>query len=73
VDGRAAGGDAALSMNADVHPTPADRVTNWNYEADVIVAGSGGGLVGAYTAAREGLSVASISLIVPALVSMHAA
>jgi len=57
VDGRAAGGDAALSMNADVHPTPADRVTNWNYEADVIVAGSGGGLVGAYTAAREGLSV----------------
>ena len=44
-------------MNADVHPTPADRVTNWNYEADVIVAGSGGGLVGAYTAAREGLSV----------------
>jgi 3-oxosteroid 1-dehydrogenase len=44
-------------MNADVHPTPADRVTNWDYEADVIVAGSGGGLVGAYTAAREGLSV----------------
>ena len=73
-------------MNADVHPTPADRITNWDYEADVviagygiagaaaaveaasagadvlvlerpIVAGSGGGLVGAYTAAREGLSV----------------
>jgi 3-oxosteroid 1-dehydrogenase len=29
----------------------------WDDETDVIVAGSGGGLVGAYTAAREGLSV----------------
>lgn len=29
----------------------------WDEETDVIVAGSGGGLVGAYTAAREGLSV----------------
>jgi len=29
----------------------------WHDETDVIVAGSGGGLVGAYTAAREGLSV----------------
>src|SRR3954447_18561471 len=33
------------------------RVTTWDDETDVIVAGSGGGLVGAYTAAREGLSV----------------
>jgi 3-oxosteroid 1-dehydrogenase len=32
-------------------------VTTWDDEVDVIVAGSGGGLVGAYTAAREGLSV----------------
>jgi hypothetical protein len=32
-------------------------VTTWDDEADVIVAGSDGGLVGAYTAAREGLSV----------------
>jgi succinate dehydrogenase/fumarate reductase flavoprotein subunit len=32
-------------------------VTAWDDETDVIVAGSGGGLVGAYTAAREGLSV----------------
>jgi 3-oxosteroid 1-dehydrogenase len=32
-------------------------LTNWDDETDVIVAGSGGGLVGAYTAAREGLSV----------------
>jgi succinate dehydrogenase/fumarate reductase flavoprotein subunit len=32
-------------------------VTTWDDETDVIVAGSGGGLVGAYTAAREGLSV----------------
>jgi 3-oxosteroid 1-dehydrogenase len=29
----------------------------WDDETDVIVAGSGGGLAGAYTAAREGLSV----------------
>ena len=29
----------------------------WDDETDVVVAGSGGGLVGAYTAAREGLSV----------------
>jgi 3-oxosteroid 1-dehydrogenase len=34
-----------------------ERVTTWDDETDVIVAGSGGGLVGAYTAAREGLSV----------------
>jgi succinate dehydrogenase/fumarate reductase flavoprotein subunit len=32
-------------------------LTTWDDETDVIVAGSGGGLVGAYTAAREGLSV----------------
>lgn len=30
----------------------------WDEEVDVVVAGSGGGLAGAYTAAREGLSVA---------------
>lgn len=32
-------------------------MTIWDDETDVIVAGSGGGLAGAYTAAREGLSV----------------
>lgn len=32
-------------------------MTTWDDEVDVLVAGSGGGLVGAYTAAREGLSV----------------
>lgn len=32
-------------------------MTVWNEEVDVLVAGSGGGLAGAYTAAREGLSV----------------
>lgn len=32
-------------------------MTTWDDETDVIVAGSGGGLAGAYTAAREGLSV----------------
>lgn len=31
---------------------------NWNEEVDVIIAGSGGVLAGAYTAAREGLDVA---------------
>ena len=34
-----------------------EGVTTWDDETDVVVAGSGGGLVGAYTAAREGLSV----------------
>ena len=32
-------------------------MTRWDEETDVLVAGSGGGLTGAYTAAREGLSV----------------
>lgn len=31
---------------------------NWNEEVDVVIAGSGGVLAGAYTAAREGLEVA---------------
>ncbi|RDI48178.1 FAD-binding protein [Nocardia mexicana] len=35
-------------------------MTVWNDEVDVLVAGSGGGLAGAYTAAREGLSVAVV-------------
>ncbi|MFJ4658761.1 FAD-binding protein [Nocardia sp. NPDC088792] len=35
-------------------------MTDWNEEVDVLVAGSGGGLAGAYTAAREGLSVAVV-------------
>ncbi|WP_227979101.1 FAD-binding protein [Nocardia spumae] len=35
-------------------------MTNWDEEVDVLVAGSGGGLAGAYTAAREGLSVAVV-------------
>ena len=33
---------------------------NWDDEVDVLVAGSGGGLCGAYTAAREGLRVAVV-------------
>ncbi|MFB7720492.1 FAD-binding protein [Nocardia sp. NPDC056100] len=32
-------------------------MTYWDNEVDVLVAGSGGGLAGAYTAAREGLTV----------------
>ncbi|WP_067532819.1 FAD-binding protein, partial [Nocardia crassostreae] len=35
-------------------------MTVWNEEVDVLVAGSGGGLAGAYTAAREGLTVALV-------------
>ncbi|NNH74525.1 FAD-binding protein [Nocardia uniformis] len=35
-------------------------MTVWNEEVDVLVAGTGGGLAGAYTAAREGLSVAVV-------------
>lgn len=35
-------------------------MVDWNDEVDVLVAGSGGGLAGAYTAAREGLSVAVV-------------
>jgi 3-oxosteroid 1-dehydrogenase len=35
-------------------------VVSWDDEVDVVVAGSGGGLAGAYTAAREGLSVAVV-------------
>ncbi|TQF65844.1 FAD-binding protein [Rhodococcus spelaei] len=32
-------------------------MVDWNEECDVLVVGSGGGITGAYTAAREGLSV----------------
>src|SRR5690606_27914166 len=37
-----------------------ETVVDWNDEVDVLVAGSGGGLAGAYTAAREGLGVAVV-------------
>jgi len=58
VDGRAAGGDAAVSMNADAHPTPADRITNWDYEADVVIAGYGiAGAAAAVEAASAGADV----------------
>lgn len=33
---------------------------NWDEDVDVVVVGSGGGITGAYTAAREGLSVALV-------------
>ncbi|WP_428844596.1 FAD-binding protein [Mycolicibacterium hodleri] len=35
-----------------------DSSSNWDEFVDVVVVGSGGGIAGAYTAAREGLSVA---------------
>lgn len=35
-------------------------MVDFDEEVDVLVAGSGGGLAGAYTAAREGLSVAVV-------------
>ncbi|NKY53718.1 FAD-binding protein [Nocardia vermiculata] len=35
-------------------------MTDWNEEVDVLVAGAGAGLAGAYTAAREGLRVAVV-------------
>jgi 3-oxosteroid 1-dehydrogenase len=35
-------------------------VTDWDEQVDVVVVGSGGGITGAYTAAREGLSIALV-------------
>ena len=37
-----------------------DSSSNWDQIVDVVVVGSGGGITGAYTAAREGLSVALV-------------
>ena len=45
------------SRDGGIDVIHSEGVTTWDHETDVIVAGSGGGLVGAYTAAREGLSV----------------
>ena len=45
------------SRDGGIDVIHSEGVTTWRDETDVIVAGSGGGLVGAYTAAREGLSV----------------
>jgi 3-oxo-5alpha-steroid 4-dehydrogenase len=45
-------------MNADAHPTPADRITNWDYEADVVIAGYGiAGAAAAVEAASAGADV----------------
>jgi 3-oxosteroid 1-dehydrogenase len=38
----------------------ADAASHWDETVDVVVVGSGGGITGAYTAAREGLSVALV-------------
>ena len=58
MDRRAAGGDATVNMNADVHPTPADQITNWDYEADVVIAGYGiAGAAAAVEAASAGADV----------------
>jgi 3-oxo-5alpha-steroid 4-dehydrogenase len=45
-------------MNADAHPTPADRITNWDYEADVVIAGYGiAGAAAAVEATSAGADV----------------
>jgi 3-oxo-5alpha-steroid 4-dehydrogenase len=45
-------------MNADVHPTPADQIAIWNYEADVVIAGYGiAGAAAAVEAASAGADV----------------
>ena len=61
MDGRAAGGDAAVSMNADAHPTPADRITNWDYEADVVIAGYG--IAGAAAAVEAASASADVLVL----------
>ena len=58
MDRRVAGGDATVTMNADVHPTPADQIAHWDYEADVVVAGYGiAGAAAAVEAASAGADV----------------
>ncbi|MDT7764388.1 MAG: 3-oxosteroid 1-dehydrogenase, partial [Mycobacterium sp.] len=49
--------DAGFSQARGVWDRGAWDRGAWDRETDVLVAGSGGGLAGAYTAAREGLSV----------------
>ena len=45
-------------MNADVHPTPADQIAIWNYEADVVIAEYGiAGAAAAVGAASAGADV----------------
>jgi 3-oxo-5alpha-steroid 4-dehydrogenase len=45
-------------MDTDVYPLPAERVTNWDYEADVVVAGYGiAGAAAAVEAASAGADV----------------
>ncbi|UYP19639.1 FAD-dependent oxidoreductase [Rhodococcus sp. Z13] len=45
-------------MTSDLHPLPADRVTSWDHEADVVVAGFGiAGVSASIEAARAGAEV----------------
>ncbi|MDT7764385.1 MAG: 3-oxo-5alpha-steroid 4-dehydrogenase [Mycobacterium sp.] len=47
-----------MTSSADVHPIPADRVADWDYEADVVIAGYGiAGAAAAVEAAATGADV----------------
>ena len=47
-----------MTTSADVHPIPADRIANWDYEADVVIAGYGiAGAAAAVEAAGAGADV----------------
>ncbi|MDT5208696.1 MAG: 3-oxo-5alpha-steroid 4-dehydrogenase, partial [Mycobacterium sp.] len=47
-----------MKIDADVHPTPAQQIANWDYEADVVIAGYGiAGAAAAVEAAGAGADV----------------
>ena len=47
-----------MTTSADVHPTSADRIANWDYDADVVIAGYGiAGAAAAVEAASAGVEV----------------
>jgi 3-oxo-5alpha-steroid 4-dehydrogenase len=47
-----------VKIDADVHPTPAQQIANWDYEADVVIAGYGiAGAAAAVEAAGAGADV----------------
>ena len=47
-----------MKIDADVRPTPAQQIANWDYEADVVIAGYGiAGAAAAVEAAGAGADV----------------